>query len=332
MPVVSAASAALPPVRRHSPLIPSPIPSVAPISIPTYKRSDSIAGSVGSLASMRSIGSFKSIDSRGPRKGRRGWNEPTPSSYQLKRIDSLPPPSTFNSTKFLQGQLDAFSWNEPQQEQPDPSPRNWYEHIADPLAPEMEDDLNPSSIMKAMPGRDLVDNEIKQIPRYFCTFPGCTKRFLNRFGWERHEEAVHSNPTHWICYFKQSASFVLEDCLMCAESNVTLEHVKEHFSACAARALSERTFFRKDQLVQHIRRHVSLSIKWPPIPNALLQIWKKDNPDLDRSSLHCGFCGMTFMTWKDRTDHVSAHLSEGVCKAAWWPQRLPLSLGREQSS
>lgn len=246
-----------------------------PIDIPMYGRSGSIACSIESMRSVGTLASFRSIDSRGPRQGRRWWPEST--------RNSPPRPQTLPEIGLLAPVI----------------------HV---------DHCNPSL-------------------RYFCTWPTCKKRFADRRGWQRHEEAVHYNPRRWVCCSTDGQNLVIDDCLMCMDKNVTLAHlVKDHFSVCAARTTEYRTFFRKDQLRQHVRRHVSPSSEQVAIPDKLLQAWESDNPALDESARHCGFCGITLPTWNDRSDHVFTHLSQGICKDAWWPQRLPVSLCSKDSS
>jgi hypothetical protein len=201
--------------------------------------------------------------------------------------------------------------------------QGWSAYIASQPAPDPPLEISLTPLGPADCDGFYGAHEVDCSWQYICTWPGCTKRFQNRSGWERHEEAVHYNPTHWTCCSSLNANVVIEDCLMCPAKKVKLSHlIEKHFSACAQRNLEDRTFFRKDQLKQHVRRHVSLATNWPPIPEALLQAWRSDNPMLTESALHCGFCGRTFETWKKRTDHVADHLSRGMDKSRWLPQQL----------
>jgi hypothetical protein len=116
----------------------------------------------------------------------------------------------------------------------------------------------------------------------------------------------------------------LPHCFICGEQDILLSHLSEcHFSQCASKAQTERTFLRGDQLAQHIKGvHWLDKDKKRAVPKDLVAAWKTDNPELVPSSLHCGFCGRRFDSWSQRQNHVYAHLQQGICKAAWWPERI----------
>ena len=161
---------------------------------------------------------------------------------------------------------------------------------------------------------------------YFCTSAGCDKSFLYRSEWTRHEEAVHHEPYQWICCLNMEVVLRLPHCFVCGEADVLLSHLAEcHFGSCSTQSEKDRTFVREDQLAQHMKRvHVSNTSPKLSIPKNLLSAWKIFNPSLPASSLHCGFCGMTFFTWEQRQDHVFDHLRHSICKWAWWPGRRPV--------
>jgi hypothetical protein len=269
----------------------------APIDIPRYPGPNSTRGSVGSIGSMLSVASYKSVDCRGPRKGRKGWTDPGYTDYALKYVTERNKVNYTERTPSEQDQAPVDSGLHSKD-------RSAY--IANQPPPEPTLDI-PSTTLERSTG----DQFLRAHAPYICTWPDCRGRFITRSGWERHEKAKHYNPTHWICCSDQNLDVVIEDCLMCPEKKVTIRHlVEQHFSACAQRNLEDRTFFRKDQLKQHVRRHVSLAKNWAPIPDNLLLAWKSDNPLLVAAALQCGFCAETFKTWKDRTDHVADHLSK----------------------
>jgi hypothetical protein len=285
----------------------------APIDIPRYPGPNSTRGSVGSIGSMLSVASYKSVDCRGPRKGRKGWTDPGYTDYALKYVTE-------------RNKLDDTEHASPEQNHAPVDSglhlQGWSAYIANQPPPEPTPDISSTALGPADHNPLLGAHEVDQSLPYVCTWPDCSKRFANRSGWERHEEALHYNPTHWICCSDQNLDVVIEDCLMCLDKKVTIRHlVEQHFSACAKRHVNDRTFFRKDQLKQHVRRHVSLAKNWPPIPDNLLQAWKSDNPMLDAAALQCGFCAKRFEAWKERTDHVAEHLSLGLwSKLDWLPQ------------
>jgi len=161
--------------------------------------------------------------------------------------------------------------------------------------------------------------------RYFCTWPGCKETFINRSAWSRHEEALHYCPYQWICRLDVTTIMRLPLCFICHERDVLLSHLVEcSFKSCATKPEECRTFTRKDQLSQHIKRvHITERSRTTSVPKELLSAWKRDNPAISKSGLHCGFCGVVSSTWLQRQEHVFSHLRKGTCKTSWWPDRLP---------
>ena len=150
----------------------------------------------------------------------------------------------------------------------------------------------------------------------FCTWPDCDSRFRYRFDWSRHEEAVHYVPYHWICCMTETFETV-PPCFLCVGSYHT---TTDHCSSCRGKEIGSRTFYREDQLVQHIKRiHRYKGATIGSIPKVLLALWKCDNPSISAAGLHCGFCGESFGCWAERQDHVFEHLVKGVCKSSWLP-------------
>ncbi|KAH8724843.1 hypothetical protein GQ44DRAFT_727352 [Phaeosphaeriaceae sp. PMI808] len=172
--------------------------------------------------------------------------------------------------------------------------------------------------------------QVLKVPRkrYFCTWPNCQKIFHHRFEWERHEEAIHYRPYQWICCDEDAQLVTLKRCGYCLKRDVPLVHgAIESLMNCAKKPAAERTFFRPDQLVPHIKRHVPdidtqkcISARIPE----LVAAWKSNNPAMSKCALQCGFCGLIFPTWKERTDHVFKHIQRGISKSSWWPNRLPI--------
>jgi len=163
--------------------------------------------------------------------------------------------------------------------------------------------------------------------RYFCTWPECDQKFRHRFEWGRHEEAVHYCPYNWVCCSQQRGDEAMRYCFICNKEDVTLQHViEDHLSDCASKPRNQRTFFRQDQLQQHVRRHRDKKRAACPtsqVPQLLLTAWKEENLEVSKYALHCGFCGKSFLTWAERTEHVFWHISKGSRKPTWWPERLP---------
>lgn len=103
---------------------------------------------------------------------------------------------------------------------------------------------------------------------YQCIF--CLQRCGSRFAWERHEETLHHPREAWICCKGQHAPSFQETimeyqgpnmgrCPLCTSKVDAhlLEHLaKSHrFQQCMERPVSDRTFFRKDQLSQRLQTY-----------------------------------------------------------------------------
>lgn len=196
--------------------------------------------------------------------------------------------------------------------------RRWQHHATGLTTPQATYDNIPTE--RFPPLAIAIDRQTKQelVPvemPFYCTWPSCSVRFQNRSNWVRHEEALHYCPYNWICYHKDE-----RPCLVCHDINHGTLH---HFAKCALNDLESRTFLREDQLTQHIKRaHINLKNPDLKISKQLLRSWQIINPFFSEEHLLCGFCGIVCETWVQRKDHVWDHLKTGVCKSAWWPQRL----------
>lgn len=93
--------------------------------------------------------------------------------------------------------------------------------------------------------------------------PECARKFTRRSDLLRHEKAIHRQSAEsWICSDLilpgESASVWRisrpePECALCGQLNPDEKHFVSHeFVACADRAISERTFSRKDHLWQHL--------------------------------------------------------------------------------
>lgn len=277
-------------------------------SIPTspLRRSHSKAESFTSVESIApSVSSMESFDSRGSRQGRRCWKSSSSSSAlsgfvrpSFQVYPGLDIGSQFNHTI--------------------PYPGLQRE------APTIRYDFTDAAYLEEQLPLPQETSRCK----FFCTWPHCEHISRNQSAWQRHEAAKHYRPYRWECCSLAQPEKVLPECFVCGEKNMPLKHiVHDHFAACKKKSTDMRTFFRKDQLVQHIERHLpcnNTANSKSTIPHSLLDAWRSDNPQKEKGSLLCGFCGKTFATWTERTDHVAKHLQHGICKAAWWPERRPI--------
>ncbi len=159
----------------------------------------------------------------------------------------------------------------------------------------------------------IIQRQASQKPRgariFQCTF--CADTFPSKYDWQRHEKSLHLALERWVC----SPNGGLADlagqpvCIFCRVPNPTNEHLETHnFMACQEKTLTERTFYRKD----HVRQHLKLfhGTKLDP----LMEAWKSMMSEIKSS---CGFCPCVFTTWEQRADHLAAHFKMGADMVDW---------------
>jgi hypothetical protein len=156
---------------------------------------------------------------------------------------------------------------------------------------------------------DVVNNH--NMP-YQCTF--CTEVFKTKYDWQRHEKSLHLPLEQWVCALQGPRAPHAESsqlcCVFCGETAPGDDHIEAHqYSACQERSIEERTFHRKDHLVQHLRL----------VHGAKFEAWSMKNwmipiPDIQS---RCGFCALEMTTWLDRTDHLADHFKVGATMADW---------------
>ncbi|KXH52326.1 hypothetical protein CNYM01_02142 [Colletotrichum nymphaeae SA-01] len=144
-----------------------------------------------------------------------------------------------------------------------------------------------------------------------CTF--CCDSFKTKYDWARHEKSRHLNLESWICAPRggsvMSTVTGRPHCAYCSEVDPSEEHLDGHnHKACYERPIEARSFGRKDHLVQHLRVMHKLDI----MPR--FDGWKAEAV---RISSRCGFCGMEFMTWNKRVDHLANHFRHGAMMKDW---------------
>jgi Homeobox KN domain/C2H2-type zinc finger len=150
------------------------------------------------------------------------------------------------------------------------------------------------------------------IPKTFqCTF--CTDSFKTKYDWSRHEKSLHLALESWTC--TPFGSIVREPdgsqlkCAYCNAPSPTEDHLQTHRNlACDERPVSERTYYRKD----HLRQHLRLVHGCRFIPS--MSKWKR-TPEYVRS--RCGFCDQQLTTWQGRIDHLASHFRDGHSMANW---------------
>ena len=160
-------------------------------------------------------------------------------------------------------------------------------------------------IQKSKP--NITPNDSSRI--FQCTF--CTGCFATKYDWQRHEKTSHLTLEKWVCCSNGpneiSNREIENSCSFCALP-VSDEHINHNFEACQSKLFYDRTFYRKDHFVQHLR--LSHNATYQPH----MQYWKQGISDLNS---RCGFCGLGLTTWNGRTDHLAIHFREGATMSQW---------------
>lgn len=127
----------------------------------------------------------------------------------------------------------------------------------------------------------------------------------------------------WICCPPLSES--LDRCPFCAQSSPSSLHLKTHnYMTCSEKPLSERTFNRKDHFLQHLAQHHNVRDSEKPFRlTELSEAWRHPlTLNQGHLALHCGFCGLVFPSYQERTEHISRHFMKGADMMSWWNERV----------
>jgi hypothetical protein len=145
-----------------------------------------------------------------------------------------------------------------------------------------------------------------------CTF--CTDTFERRYDWQRHEKSYHLSLERWVCMPDGCRiSGPLSNgcyCVFCGEYDPSDDHLDGHnHSICDEKPLNDRTFYRKDHLVQHLRLvHGVEYLDW------CMRGWRTEWNDVHS---RCGFCSIMLASWQIREDHLAEHFKMGQTMADW---------------
>ncbi|KAI9710621.1 MAG: hypothetical protein M1812_007385 [Candelaria pacifica] len=152
-------------------------------------------------------------------------------------------------------------------------------------------------------------DELRANRMFQCTF--CTDTFKTKHDWQRHEKSIHLSLEKWTCaplggLISMPAGKV---CVYCSAVNPDADHLETHnFQACQEKPATERTFYRKDHLRQHLRLVHDCKFLVP------MESWKSARLEVKS---RCGFCPKVLMTWQCRVDHLAAHFKTGAKMADW---------------
>ncbi|CAH0024801.1 unnamed protein product [Clonostachys rhizophaga] len=156
-------------------------------------------------------------------------------------------------------------------------------------------------------------NSLTQVDYTFqCTF--CTETFKTKHNWKRHERCLHLSLEQWECSPYGPTMLIdgqgTNACVYCGELNPDQAHLVDHNPmSCSQRAGSERLFYRKDHLQQHLKLvHMAGFRKCP------MEKWKQV---VEQVRWRCGFCDTVGNSWSDRIDHLAEHFQTGKTMADW---------------
>lgn len=174
---------------------------------------------------------------------------------------------------------------------------------------------NPLSSRTGAPGGGGQSTSVNK-PRaariFQCTF--CADSFPSKYDWQRHEKSLHLALERWMCApngpITTDKATGTPICVFCQQPNPSTQHLETHnYLTCADKTVSERTFYRKDHLRQHLRLAHGAGFHGP-----VMEAWKTTT-DAIKSS--CGFCPAKFTSWSARADHLAAHFRNGMDMSKW---------------
>jgi hypothetical protein len=177
--------------------------------------------------------------------------------------------------------------------------------------------------------------------QFHCTFPGCGRIFDNEYEWNRHEYSIHYPQIEWICCKNLDIDALLYRALLeCSLYSLDFEKfrtclqkfINYEFAGCKHEIEADRTFFRKDQFIQHLNichlKHFPNACfqedffeddeQKKLILNGLRKVfaetWErlKAYPSAEAAGLYCSACSQTLNSWEERKSHFSRHFKDGI--------------------
>lgn len=200
-----------------------------------------------------------------------------------------------------------------------------YQHEAYPFGPQLDDQLpySPDAINASIVGssagvhhesaqdvREIWKSVESKAVQFQCTF--CLSTELTEKTWKRHEER-HVPQREYVCMPNDRPYLDGHDiCVFCGASGHSHSILCEDKHArCVRRARQQRTFDRKDKLVQHIDAYHKTAVD-----DAVLKAWETILPGAQIRFV-CGFCGEENMLWDDRASHISRHFRDRLDMTSW---------------
>ena len=154
----------------------------------------------------------------------------------------------------------------------------------------------------------------KKTTMFQCTF---CKVKLSEKAWKRHEETRHLPRREWKCLAE--GKFLQKDrtCVFCRtlipipSSNIHPEQCPYRLNECMSKSPSQRTFYRKQHLLQHIHRYHKATVD-----SKMITQWESSTNEPERL-WDCGFCGEKLFGWDARAAHISIHFRKGLDMSSW---------------
>ena len=139
---------------------------------------------------------------------------------------------------------------------------------------------------------------------------------------------MHLPREQWVCMpltpsLRQPWVRILSNnrnCIFCGIPDPDEMHAStcHAIAKCLDNPVTERTFQRKDHLVQHLRNFHDARL-----PGDLINSWKT-NINYSQHKWVCGFCGDSLADWSTRARHISKHFRDGLDMSMWDSRRGPL--------
>lgn len=134
--------------------------------------------------------------------------------------------------------------------------------------------------------------------------------------WKRHEESQHLPQREWTCMphalpIKGPMAGNVE-CVFCGIPNLGTYrgHDCSRIQECLARSYEDRTFSRKDKLVQHLRQYHGVEMN-----SSVVDAWATEEPV--NQIWRCGFGGEMLSSWEIRAKHIAKHFRQGYDTSLW---------------
>ncbi|PQE19489.1 homeobox meis protein [Rutstroemia sp. NJR-2017a WRK4] len=182
-----------------------------------------------------------------------------------------------------------------------------------------------SANSKPKPSVNLYMKKLPELPKkadktqgkYCCT--ACHMPFSCKGDWKRHEGSQCEPQKLWYCMFQDAAVQIQHTwyCILCNDSYRDRESISQHLvmqhkiHLCVKKELDERSFRRKDKLKDHLRKVHGLAEGCTD--------WEKWHQDVPRKrAWGCGFCGVWFINWNERLDHIAEHYEKQQLSISQW--------------